>query len=90
MLVLKMMMITTIHRLDDDHESTIIDRDRGGSRDFERGVHHQGTVRSLLLGGFGGMTPQKILKSRSSKMQFPSILGIKWWGNVGEYVSGPT
>ena len=40
MLVLKMMMITTIHRLDDDHESTIIDRDRGGSRDFERGVHH--------------------------------------------------
>jgi len=35
------------------------------------------------------MPPQKILKSRSSKMQFPSILGIKWWADRGRICIGP-
>jgi len=60
---------------------------RGGSRDFERGMHHR---KAPSARGYGGMPPQKSLKSRSSKMQFPCILGIKWWGNGGKYVSGPT
>ena len=34
-------------------------------------------VRPLFLGGSGGMPPQKILKSRSSEIQFPAFWASK-------------
>ena len=36
-------------------------------------LYEQGAVRSLNLGGSGGMLPQKILKSGSSEIRFPAF-----------------
>lgn len=59
---------------------------QGRSRGQSVGETHSERRRREALGGFGGMPPQKILKSRGSEMLFPAFSkSYLWFTRIANY-----